>query len=39
VAEGKNNAIKSAGAATIAVSISVKELVLDLNGAYGLCAH
>jgi hypothetical protein len=39
VAEGKNNAINSAGAATIAVSIAMKELVLDFNGAYGLCAH
>jgi hypothetical protein len=39
VAEGKNDAIDSTGAATIAVSVAMKELVLDFNGAYGLCAH
>jgi hypothetical protein len=33
VAKGKNDAIDSAGAATIAVSIAVEELVLDFNGA------
>jgi hypothetical protein len=39
MAKGKNNAINSAGAATVTVSIAMKELVLDFNGAYGLCAH
>jgi hypothetical protein len=39
VAEGKNNAINSTGAATITVSIAVKELILDLNQAFGLGAH
>jgi hypothetical protein len=39
VAEGKNNAIDSADAATIAVSIAVEELVLNLNHAFGLGAH
>jgi hypothetical protein len=33
VAKGKNDAIDSAGATTIAVSIAVKELVFDFNGA------
>jgi hypothetical protein len=39
VAKGKNNAINSAGTATITVSIAVKELVLNLNHAFGLGAH
>jgi hypothetical protein len=39
VAEGKNNARNSAGTATIAVSIAVEELVLNLNHAFGLGAH
>jgi hypothetical protein len=33
VSKGKNDSIDSAGAATIAVSITVEELVLDFNGA------
>jgi hypothetical protein len=39
VSKGKNNAIDSAGAATITVCIAVKEFVLNLNHAFGLGAH